>query len=121
MTPTTTPNPVHPGAILATELEARKLTPDDAARELGLPVELITDLLDGTARITPDAAAAFERVWAHPAEVWHNLQRHFDTQPETTHGGGRPGARRKASRKTSRLLRVTGTPEELAAIDAWPA
>ncbi len=118
---TTTRNPVHPGAILARELDARDLTPAAAARQLGLPVKLIQGLLDGTASVTPKAADAFARVWGQHSDTWHNLQRHFDTHPKNTHGGRRPGAGRKATGKTSKLLRVTGTPEELAAIDAWLA
>ena len=55
----TTPNtmpPVHPGQILAEEIEVRQLTPEALARELRLPQPQVAALLAATAPV--DAAVA---------------------------------------------------------------
>lgn len=68
----------HPGAMIAEEMAARRLTTAGFAAELGCPVAELDGLLAETLPVTPALAAALERAWGAEAEFWMRLQAQYD-------------------------------------------
>ncbi len=69
---------VHPGELIADELEERKMTQRDLAEAMGRPAYMVNGIVRGRRRVTAAVALDLERVWATPAEVWMNLQAKYD-------------------------------------------
>ena len=72
---------IHPGEILAEEfLAPLGLSQNALARALGVPPRRINEIVKGKRSITADTALRLSRYFSWPAEVWLNLQSHFDRQ-----------------------------------------
>ena len=73
--------PIPPGEVLREEfmvplgLSARGL-----ARELGMPANRVTGILNGTRAITADTAIRLGERFNTTAELWMNLQTAFDLE-----------------------------------------
>lgn len=65
---------VSPGEILEEELEARNITPTAFAKQCGLPVNMIEQILKGKAPVTLLIAELFEQELGKKAMIWINLQ-----------------------------------------------
>lgn len=79
--------PIHPGEILAEELDELHLTPDTLARELDVPVAWLLDILNGERGITAEAALRLSRYFGTSARFWMNLQQSYDLAvAERDHG-----------------------------------
>lgn len=65
---------IHPGEHLAEELEALGLSAAAAARQLGVPVNRITGIVNGQRGITADTALRLGHWFGTSAEFWLNLQ-----------------------------------------------
>ena len=65
---------IHPGEHLAEELQALGLSAADAARQLDVPVNRITGILNGQRGITADTALRLGHWFGTNAEFWLNLQ-----------------------------------------------
>lgn len=118
---TLTPHtPVHPGRILRREIEARELSPTAAAKELGFTVAKLKGILAGDVHLTEADALQIADTWGQNPQTWLNLQQQHDTHPKV-HGGKRKGAGRPKTGLVTKQLRVSGTPDQLAAIEAWMA
>ena len=72
--------PIPPGEMLAKEFMAPlKLSRADVARELGVPANRITQIIQGRRAISPDTALRLEALFDWPAVYWlqnqaeHNL------------------------------------------------
>ena len=76
----------HPGATVAEEMEARGLTANGFAAELGCPVAELKGLLAGALPVTPALAAALERAWGVEAGFWTRLQAQYDEARRRKHG-----------------------------------
>ena len=63
----------HPGEFLRDDLNALEMTPEELARRVGQPVEVINDILDEKAMVTEPLALELERVLGTPAQSWLNL------------------------------------------------
>lgn len=123
MPDTLTPaRPVHPGRILRRELDARELDLTAAARDTGVDEAALAAILEGEAPVTKAVAEQLARAWeGQRAETWLALQQRFDEHPKNAHGGKREGAGRKPTGLVTKAFRVSATPEQLAAIEAWLA
>lgn len=66
--------PVHPGEILAEELEERKMSGLALAHELHVPPNRIYLLLSGKRGMTADTALRLSQWFGTSAEFWMNLQ-----------------------------------------------
>ena len=51
--------PIHPGEILAEELELLGITPTELARQLKVPANRVTQIIQGKRSITGDTALRF--------------------------------------------------------------
>ena len=69
---------IHPGEILAEELEARTMTQVELARRMGRPVQVINEIINGKKAITAETALELEKALGVPAHVWVNLQGQYE-------------------------------------------
>jgi addiction module HigA family antidote len=68
----------HPGRLLKRELEARSLSANRLALDLGVPSGRITDILNGRRSITADTALRLGRYFGNSAQFWLDLQSQYD-------------------------------------------
>lgn len=68
--------PVHPGEILDNFLADSSVK--EAARDMGLPVETLTNLLSGKTSITAPIADKLGAYCGTTAGLWVNLQAQYD-------------------------------------------
>ena len=66
--------PIHPGAHLAEELAALKLSAAELARQIKVPTNRITEILNGERAVTGDTALRLAHFFGTSAEFWLNLQ-----------------------------------------------
>lgn len=69
---------IHPGEHLAEELETLKMTAAELARQLKVPTNRITEILNGRRAITGDTALRLGHFFGTSAEFWLNLQTLFE-------------------------------------------
>lgn len=69
---------IHPGEILAGELEELNITATELARTLHVPPNRITQLLKGQRAMTADTALRLGRWLGTGAELWLNLQKAYE-------------------------------------------
>ena len=70
--------PVHPGEILADELEALDLSSAALSRTLDVPANRISQIIAGKRSITADTALRLGRYFGSSADLWMNLQKIYD-------------------------------------------
>ena len=68
----------HPGRLLKRELEARRLSANRLALDLGVPSGRITDILNGRRSITADTALRLGRYFGNSPRFWLDLQSQYD-------------------------------------------
>ena len=69
---------IHPGEHLAEELEELKLSAAELARQLQVPTNRITAIINGQRAITGDTALRLAHFFGTSAEFWLNLQSLYD-------------------------------------------
>lgn len=92
--------PIHPGEILADELNELDLSAASLARELHVPTNRITQILNGTRAITADTALRLDQWFGTGPEIWINLQKQYEL--------------RLAEQQSGREIRKTITPRTAA-------
>lgn len=70
--------PIHPGQILADELEALTLTATELARLLEVPANRMTQIVAGKRAVTADTALRLAHYFGTSAEFWMNLQKLYE-------------------------------------------
>lgn len=70
--------PIHPGEILADELEELGITGDDLADNIHVPPIRISQILTGRISITADIALRLGRWFGTGPRIWLNLQQLYD-------------------------------------------
>ena len=79
--------PVHPGEILADELEELCLSANALARALCVPTNRITAILNGQRGVTADTALRLSRYLGTTPQLWMNLQKTFELRVAETQSG----------------------------------
>lgn len=69
---------IHPGEILAEELAEIAVTPSELARQLRVPPNRITQILNAKRAITGDTALRLGHWFGTSAQFWLNLQSAYD-------------------------------------------
>lgn len=69
---------IHPGEILAEELGEIAVTPTELARQLRVPPNRITQIVQGKRAITGDTALRLGHWFGTSAQFWLNLQSAYD-------------------------------------------
>lgn len=70
--------PIHPGEILADEINELGITASDLARVLHVPKNRITEIINGKRGITADTALRLGRYFGTGGEFWLNLQKNYE-------------------------------------------
>jgi addiction module HigA family antidote len=69
---------IHPGEHLAEELQELTMSAAELARQIGVPVNRITGILNGQRGITADTALRLGHWFGTSAEFWLNLQNLYE-------------------------------------------
>jgi antitoxin HigA-1 len=69
---------IHPGEILAQELEELAVSPTELARQLEVPANRITQIINGKRAITGDTALRLGHWFGMSPQFWLNLQSAYE-------------------------------------------
>ena len=71
-------DPIHPGEILAEELEEIGMKPLELAQRIQVPNNRIYQIIDGKRSITADTALRLGKFFNISPEFWLNLQKAYE-------------------------------------------
>ena len=66
--------PIHPGEVLAEDLKALDMSAAALARQIKVPTNRITEILNGERAMTGDTALRLAHFFGTNAQFWLNLQ-----------------------------------------------
>jgi addiction module HigA family antidote len=69
---------IHPGEHLAEQLEALGMSAAELARQIRVPTNRITAILNGQRAVTGDTALRLGHFFGTSAEFWMNLQKLYE-------------------------------------------
>ena len=69
---------IHPGEHLAEQLEELGMSAAELARQIGVPTNRVTTILNGQRSITGDSALRLGHFFGISPQFWLNLQATFD-------------------------------------------
>jgi antitoxin HigA-1 len=78
---------IHPGEILVGELEKLSVTPTELARQLNVPANRLTRIIQGKRSITGDTALRLAHWFGTGAQFWLNLQGAYDIRVAAQYAG----------------------------------
>lgn len=70
--------PIHPGEILSEELEVMGISAAELARQIEVPTNRITSILNEQRAVTADTALRLGHWFGTSAEFWLNLQKLYE-------------------------------------------
>jgi addiction module HigA family antidote len=70
--------PIHPGEHLAEELKELAMSAAELARQIDVPVNRVTEIINGQRSITADTALRLGHWFGTSAEFWLNLQKLYE-------------------------------------------
>jgi len=70
--------PIHPGEVLAEELSELGVSAAELARQLKVPANRITGIVNGERSISADSALRLGHWFGTSAEFWLNLQKSYE-------------------------------------------
>jgi addiction module HigA family antidote len=79
--------PIHPGQHLAEELDELGLSATAFARQIGVPANRVTQILNGQRSITGDTALRLAHFFGTSAEFWLNLQSLYEIRMAERNSG----------------------------------
>src|SRR5687767_13091996 len=80
--------PIHPGEILADELKELGVTRTELSRQIGVPPNRVSLIIQGRRSITGDTALRLGHWFKTSAEFWLNLQTAYDLRVAAKEVGG---------------------------------
>jgi addiction module HigA family antidote len=90
---------IHPGEHLAEQIEALGMSAAELARQIGVPTNRVTSILNGQRAVTGDTALRLGHFFGNSAQFWLNLQLLYDLRT----------AEKKAGREIRSLPRLTSS------------
>jgi addiction module HigA family antidote len=72
--------PIHPGEILAEELEELGVSPTELSRQIRVPANRISQIINGKRAITGDTALRLAHWFGASPQFWMNLQALYDVR-----------------------------------------
>ncbi len=72
--------PIHPGEHLAEELKELGISAAERARQLDVPVNWVTGIINGQLSVTADTALRLGHWFGTSPEYWLNLQKLYELQ-----------------------------------------
>jgi addiction module HigA family antidote len=94
---------IHPGEQLAEELKVLDMSAAELARQLRVPTNRITGILNGQRAITGDTALRLGHFFGTSPEFWLNLQSLYDLRLAEQRAGKRIKALPTLKRQKSQL------------------
>ncbi len=73
-------HPIHPGEILADELSELGVTAAELARQIDVPANRISQIINGKRSITGDTALRLGHWFGMSPRFWTNLQSAYDLE-----------------------------------------
>jgi len=70
--------PIHPGEHLAEALQETGMSAAELARQLGIPTNRITGIVNGQRAVTADTALRLGHYFGISADFWLNLQKLYE-------------------------------------------
>ncbi len=71
-------SPIHPGIILGEELDEIGISAAELARQLKIPANRISQIINGRRNITADTALRLGKWFGMSAVFWLNLQKSYE-------------------------------------------
>lgn len=78
---------IHPGEILADELEELGITPTELSRQISVPPNRISQIIQGKRAITGDTALRLGHWFQTSPQFWLNLQAAYDLRVASENAG----------------------------------
>jgi addiction module HigA family antidote len=72
--------PVHPGALLAEDLQERGISINRLARDTRMSLSRTSELVNGKRAITAETALRLARYFGTSPQYWMNLQSRYDLE-----------------------------------------
>jgi antitoxin HigA-1 len=105
---------IHPGEHLAEQLEELSLSAAELGRQLGVPTNRITAIINGQRVVTGDTALRLGHYFGVSPEFWLNLQANYDLRVAEAKIGKQlksmPRLASSGRRKASSPRRALGSP-----------
>jgi antitoxin HigA-1 len=79
---------IHPGEILADELNELGVTPTELSRQIAVPPNRISQIIQGKRAITGDTALRLGHWFQTSPQFWLNLQAAYDLRVASENAGG---------------------------------
>lgn len=99
---------IHPGEVLAEDLAALEMSAAELSRQIQVPTNRITAILNGQRAVTGDTALRLGHFFGTSAEFWLNLQTLHDLRVAEANAGATlkslpklPAALRKGGKSRS--------------------
>ena len=80
-------HPIHPGEILSDELTELNLSASALARQINVPPNRISQIIQGKRAITGDTALRLGHWFGMSPQFWLNLQSQFDLRVAEAEAG----------------------------------
>jgi addiction module HigA family antidote len=78
---------IHPGEILADEIEELGITPTELSRQISVPPNRISQIIQGKRAITGDTALRLGHWFQTSPQFWLNLQAAYDLRVASENAG----------------------------------
>jgi len=82
---------IHPGEHLAEELSELKISAAELSRQIEVPVNRVTSIINGQRGVTADTALRLGHWFGTSAEFWLNLQKLYELRIAQIEAGDRIG------------------------------
>jgi addiction module HigA family antidote len=82
---------IHPGEHLAEELRELRISAAELARQIDVPVNRITAIINGQRAVTADTALRLGHWFGTSPEFWLNLQKLYELRVAEQEAGDRIG------------------------------
>jgi plasmid maintenance system antidote protein VapI len=112
--------PIPTGFTINKNIEAKKISPANAALALQMEFDDFNALLKGEAPLTERIAEGLVKLIGGRKEFWLGLEADYVAHPKFAGwGGSRTGSGRKKLGLTSKQIRLSAEPEQMTKIEAW--
>ena len=81
--------PIHPGETLREDLDGLGMSAAELARRIDVPVNRITEILNGRRAVTADTALRLGRFFGTSGEFWLNLQKLYELRVAEQENGAK--------------------------------
>ena len=105
---------IHPGQHLAEQLEELKMSAAALARQLEVPTNRITEILNGRRAVTGDTALRLGHFFGTSPEFWLNLQKIYELRLAEQKSGnsikGLPRLEKQTPKRSGKTAGSTDSP-----------